>query len=162
MLPDVELPDQHGQRLRWSELWEGGHALLVFYPFAFSPTCTRELDGLAAAAGEFDRAGVQLAAVSCDPVPALRAFSEALGGTGAGGFPFPLLSDFWPHGAAARAAGTFDAARGHPLRGSLLVGPSGAVRWSVLREAAAERPLALHVEALTALEPAAGPPRGAA
>ncbi|PPK95390.1 peroxiredoxin [Kineococcus xinjiangensis] len=144
-VPDVELVDQHGQRLRWSELWEGQHALLVFYPFAFSPTCTRELDELAEDLAAFDAAAVQVAGVSCDPVPALRAFSDARG------YPLPLLSDFWPHGAAARAVGVFDGGRGVARRGSLLVDPAGHVRWSALQEDRAGRPAGLHRAALEAL-----------
>ena len=144
-VPDVELADQHGQRLRWSELWQGQHALLVFYPFAFSPLCTGELDELAAGIGEFDAHGVQIAGVSCDPVPSLRAFSDARG------YPFPLLSDFWPHGAAARAAGVFDAGRGLALRGSLLVAPDGRVLWSLLQESGRARPHGAHRAALEVL-----------
>ncbi|GAB7191298.1 peroxiredoxin [Kineococcus sp. NUM-3379] len=144
-VPDVGLTDQHGQRLRWSELWQGQHALLVFYPFAFSPLCTGELDDLAAGIGGFDAHGVQLAGISCDPVPSLRAFSDARG------YPFPLLSDFWPHGAAARAAGVFDAARGLALRGSLLVGPDGTVRWSLVQDTGRARPHEVHRAALGAL-----------
>ena len=144
-VPDVHLPDQHGQRLAWSELWDGQHALLVFFPAAFTPLCTGELDGLAAGAGEFEDHGVQLAGISCDPVPALRAFSDARG------WALPLLSDFWPHGAAARAVGVFDAARGVALRGSLLVDPTGTVRWSLVHEDARARPHEVHRAALDAL-----------
>ncbi|GAA4963071.1 peroxiredoxin [Kineococcus glutinatus] len=114
------------------------------FPFAFSPLCTAELDALAADP-EVAARGVQLAAVSCDPVPALRAFADARG------YRFPLLSDFWPHGALARALGVFDHATGTALRGSLLIDPGGVVRWSVLQEAGRLRPHALHRQALQAV-----------
>ena len=135
-VPDVELTDQHGQRLHWSELWQGQHALLVFYPFAFSPTCTRELDELAEAVADFDAAGVQVAGVSCDPVPCLRAFSDARG------YPVPLLSDFWPHGAVAQQYGVFDEEVGAAVRGSFLLDASGILRWSVVNPRSRARDVA--------------------
>ena len=144
VLPDLDLSDQHGQRLCWSELWQDRHALLVFYPFAFSPTCTRELDGLDADVDAFAAHGVQVVGISCDPVPALRAFSDARG------YRLPLLSDFWPHGAAARTAGVFDGVLGTARRGSLLVGTGGRVRWS-LQGAATGRPHTAHRAALDVL-----------
>ena len=49
---------------------------------------------------------VQVVAVSCDPVFTLRAFADA------DGLTFPLLSDFWPHGAVASSYDVFDAERG--------------------------------------------------
>src|SRR3712207_7764810 len=43
------------------------------------------------------RSDTEVLALSCDPVYALRAFADQ------DGINFPLLSDFWPHGAVAQA-----------------------------------------------------------
>ena len=141
-MPAALVRDQHGEPLRLAELWAEGPALLVLVPAAFSTHCTAELGALAASVGAFDDAGVQVAALSCDPVPALRAWSEA------GDYPFPLLSDFWPHGAVSRALGAFDEELGVARRLSLLVDSSGTARWSLRHPHDRARTLPEHLAAL--------------
>ena len=138
---DVVVRDQHGQPLRLRELWSEGPALLVLVPGAFSHHCTAELGALAHAVDRFDEAGVQLAALSCDPVPALRAWADERT------YPFPLLSDFWPHGALSRSLGAFDEDLGTSRRLSLLVSDD-RVRWSLRSEADTARSLNAHLAAL--------------
>ncbi|NAZ85735.1 redoxin domain-containing protein [Kineococcus indalonis] len=143
-MPGAVVRDQHGEPLRLSELWAEGPALLVLVPAAFSTHCTAELGALAHDVDTFDEAGVQLAALSCDPVPALRAWGDDRH------YPFPLLSDFWPHGAVSRALGAFDEGTGASERLSLLVA-DGRVVWALRGPADRARPLAAHHEALHAL-----------
>ena len=64
--------------------------------------------------------------VSCDPSPALKVFAQREG------ISFPLLSDFWPHGAVSRAFGVFFEPRGFATRGTFLLDHEGVVRWSVV------------------------------
>lgn len=123
--PDLTLTDAHGTPMTLSAL-RGRTVVLVFYPFAFTGVCTGELCALRDDFGAFEAEDVTLLAVSCDPRYALRVFAEREG------FPFPLLSDFWPHGEAARAYGVFDEERGCPLRGTFVIDPTGVVRWSVV------------------------------
>ena len=142
--PDLTLPDTHGTPVTLSEL-RGGPVAVVFFPFAFSGICTGELCELRDNIAAFDDAGVRLLAVSCDPMFTLRAFGEQEG------YGFDLLSDFWPHGAAARAYGVFDEATGHALRGSFLVDAEGVLRWSVVNPRGQARPIAAYRDALAAL-----------
>jgi len=72
---------------------------------------------------QFEEKGAQLLGLSCDPVPALKVWAQALGGVG-----YPLLSDFNPHGKASQALGVFNAEGGFPLRSVILVDPKGIVR----------------------------------
>ena len=74
----------------------------MFYPFAFSGVCTGELTGLRDRLGDFETDHTTLVAVSCDPMYAQRAVADR------DGLFFPLLSDFWPHGATTKAYGVFD------------------------------------------------------
>ena len=136
--------DQHGESLRLGELWAEGPALLVLVPAAFSTRCTAELGSLAFDVERFDDAGVQLAALSCDPVPALRAWSDKCD------YPFPLLSDFWPHGEVSRALDAFDTGLGVSQRLSLLV-VDGEVTWSLRAEMDATRSLNAHLAVLDTL-----------
>ncbi|WP_250445937.1 peroxiredoxin [Actinotalea sp. C106] len=142
--PDVELPDTHGTPLRLAGL-RGTPVAVVFFPFAFSGICTQELCELRDNLEDFEQAEVRLLAVSCDPMFTLRAWSEQQG------FTFDLLSDFWPHGEAARAFGIFDADRGLARRGSFLIDADGIVRWSVVNPAGRAREVGAYRAALAAL-----------
>lgn len=144
LAPDFTLPDTHGTPVTLSAL-RGGPALVVFFPFAFSGTCTEELRELRDNRADFETAGVSLCAVSCDAVFAQKAWAEQEG------FGFDLLSDFWPHGEAARRYGVFDAERGLALRGSFLVDSEGVLRWSVVNERSERRDLSGYREALALL-----------
>jgi peroxiredoxin len=143
--PDFNLKDEHGQLIRLADLRGEKHVALVFYPFAFSGTCTGELceirDNLAA----FQDRKVQVLAVSCDPIFSLRAWSDAEG------FTFPLLSDFWPHGGTARAYGVFNEAVGAATRGTFLIDDAGVVRWSVVNGLGDARSLSEYRDAIAAL-----------
>lgn len=125
--PDFELPDQHGQTVRLSALRGHKAALVVFYPWAFSRVCGSELDALQDRIDEVVTDDVELLTISCDPTFALRAYADQKG------FSFPLLSDFWPHGAVAAEYGVLDQAVGIALRGSFLVDKNGVLRWSVVQ-----------------------------
>ena len=142
--PDFSLTDTHGAPVRLADL-RGTRVALVFVPFAFSGVCTDELCELRDNLEVFTAAGVRLLVVSCDPVHSLRAWGEHEG------YTFDLLSDFWPHGAAAAAYGVFDAERGRALRGSFLIDADGVVRWAVVNPAGQARSLDRYREALAAL-----------
>jgi peroxiredoxin (alkyl hydroperoxide reductase subunit C) len=57
-------------------------------------------------------------------VPSLKAWAEQLGG-----LPFPLLSDYWPHGAIGKAYGVFNDERGMDKRSAFLVDEKGVIRF---------------------------------
>jgi peroxiredoxin (alkyl hydroperoxide reductase subunit C) len=143
--PDFTLPDHHGAPTTLSSLRGDRAALVVFYPFAFSGVCTGELTGLRDDLDSFQNDAVQLLAVSCDAVYALRAWADQ------DGFGFPLLSDFWPHGAVASSYGVFDGRAGRADRGTFLVDSSGVVRWSVVTEPGQARDLEEYRSAIASL-----------
>ena len=123
--PDFTLHDQFGQDVSLSDFRGRKAVALLFYPFAFSGVCTGELSGLRNRLAEFLTFDTEVLAISCDPIYALRAFSDAEG------LNFPLLSDFWPHGAVATAYDVFDASMGMARRSSYVVDKEGILRWSV-------------------------------
>lgn len=122
--PDFTLNDYNKQEVTLSSFRGDKPVLLVFYPFAFSGICQGELCQLR---DEFDQyTNVQVLGVSVDTPFALKAWAEQQG------YQFPLLSDFWPHGAVAQSYGVFDDARGVALRGSFLIDTEGVVRWRIV------------------------------
>jgi peroxiredoxin (alkyl hydroperoxide reductase subunit C) len=122
--PDFTLKDQNNQPVTLSSFRGDRPVLIVFYPFAFSPICTDELSAVRDDLADFQNDDVQILAVSVDHPFALKAWSEARS------FDFPLLSDFWPHGEAAKAYGVFHDAAGMAVRGTFLVDKDGIVRFA--------------------------------
>jgi peroxiredoxin len=123
--PPFTLRDQHGQSIELASYRQRKAVVVMFYPFAFSSVCTGELCAVRDSLHTFESDAVQVLAVSCDPVYALRVFAER------DGLTFPLLSDFWPHGATARAYGVFNEERGCADRSTYIVDRDGLIRWSV-------------------------------
>lgn len=109
-------------------LGSGRAALVVFYPFAFSGICGGELARVQESLDSFQNATTQVLAISCDPTFSLGAWAASTG------FTFPLLSDFWPHGAVASSYGVFDAAKGMAVRGTFVVRPDGVVSFVEVNE----------------------------
>jgi peroxiredoxin len=124
--PEFDLEVRHGERVLLSELLTRSNVLLVFHPFAFTAVCEEEARDLQENLEAFRNAQTEIVLVSCDPSPARQAWREQLGAK------FTFASDFWPHGAAAKAYGVFNEATGAPHRGTFLIGRDGTVIWSLV------------------------------
>ena len=122
--PDFTVRDHNNQEVTLSSFRGERSVLLVFYPFAFSGICTGELCSVRDDLADFQNDDVQILPISVDHPFALKAWSLAEG------FDFPLLSDFWPHGAVAKAYGVFNDAHGMAVRGTFLVDTAGIVRFA--------------------------------
>ncbi len=107
--------------------------VLVFYPFAFSPVCTDQLNVYNELLDEFAARGATLYGVSCDATYSQTAFREQLG------IAIEQLSDFEPKGAACRAFGVLHP-KGFPQRALVMIGPDGVVKWSYEAPNPAELP----------------------
>ena len=143
--PDFTVKDQNNQDVTLSSFRGDRAVLLVFYPFAFSGTCTGELCAVRDNLADFQNDDVQILGISTDPPYALKAWSDSQG------FDFPLLSDFWPHGEVTRAYGVFDSTRGAPRRSSYILDKAGTVRWSVHNANPDGRDLDEHLKELRTL-----------
>lgn len=124
LAPDFTLVDQHGVDVSLSSVRGDRFAVVVFYPFAFSGICTGELRAIRDGLEDFQDGDIQVFAVSCDSMYSLRAWADAEGHF------FPLLSDFWPHGAVTREWGVFNDDQGAALRATFLIDLDGVVVWS--------------------------------
>ena len=141
--PDFTLRDQHGADVTLSSFAGEKAVLIVFYPYAFSGVCTGELTGFRDRLGEFETDTTTLLAISCDPIYTQRAFADR------DALFFPLLTDFWPHGAVASAYGVFDEEAGSPTRSSFVVGKDGRIAWAVHNERGEARDLDTQATHLT-------------
>jgi mycoredoxin-dependent peroxiredoxin len=122
--PDFTLNDQTRTPVSLADFRGKKHVLLVFYPLAFSGVCTGELCALRDSLDSFRSDEVETLAISVDSTAATAAWAAKEG------YEFPLLSDFWPHGAVAQQYGVFDDERGLAKRGTFLVSKDGAIRFA--------------------------------
>jgi len=143
--PDFELRDHNAQLHRLSSYRGSKNVVLVFYPFAFTGVCTGELCAIRDEGSSLVNDATQVLAISCDTVASLRVFAEREG------FDYPLLSDFWPHGAVAQSYGVFNEKLGAADRGTFIIDTAGVVRWTVRNEIPNARNLADYQKALADL-----------
>jgi peroxiredoxin len=122
--PDFTLKDQNNEEVTLSEFRGKQAVLIVFYPLAFTGICTGELCVVRDDITSFQNDDVQVLTVSVDSPYTHKVFSEREG------YEFPLLSDFWPHGAVAKAYGVFNDITGFANRGTFLVDKQGIVRFA--------------------------------
>ncbi len=143
--PDFTLKDQNGEDVTLGSFRGQKNVVLVFFPFAFSGICTGELCEIRDNLGAFVSDKVQVLAISCDPMYAQRGFADKEG------YFFPLLSDFWPHGAVAQAYGVFNDQAGLAVRGTFLIDTEGTIRWTLVNPPGAARDFSGYHDALAAL-----------
>ena len=124
--PEFELNDQHGAKVSLSSFKGSKNVVVLFIPFAFTGTCTGELCAIRDDLSAFQNDDVQVLAISCDSQFTQKMFAEKEG------YKFPVLADFWPHGAVAKAFQIFNEDRGCAMRGTFIIDKSGVIRWAVV------------------------------
>lgn len=125
--PDFSLTDQRLSTVRLGD-FRDRTLLIVFFPLTFTSVCGGELTRLRDELPDFVGDDRALIAISTDPSSVHRTFDERefLG--------FPLLSDFWPHGAVSSAYGVFDHTTGLARRGTFIVDGDGVIQWSTVND----------------------------
>jgi peroxiredoxin len=126
--PGFELRDQNNEVVTLSGFKGSKAVLLVFYPFAFTSICTGELTQLRDNIDSFANDDVQVLTISIDSAFTHKVFSQR------DELNYPLLSDFWPHGAVAQSYGVFNSDVGVANRGTFLVDSGGVIRFSEVNE----------------------------
>ena len=124
--PDFDLANQYGEHVRLSDFRGKRPVALVFFPLAFSTTCTGELCELRDNIEVFRQHGVELIGISVDSKATLRAWAEQEG------YDFTLLADFWPHGAVAKEYGVFLEEKGFANRATFVIDTRGVIRASFI------------------------------
>jgi mycoredoxin-dependent peroxiredoxin len=119
--PDFTLRNEEGEEVTLSSL-RGENVVLVFYPFAFSSMCTRELHDVTGLAERFDAAGAQVFGISIDSPYAQKAFRNAEG------IKAHLLSDYEPKGAVAKQYEAYlEAPLGFATRATYVIDKNGTI-----------------------------------
>jgi peroxiredoxin (alkyl hydroperoxide reductase subunit C) len=126
--PDFTLRDQNNEDVTLSQFRGTRAVLIIFYPLAFTGICTGELCAVRDDLSTFQNDDVQVLCVSVDSVYSHKIFAEREG------YEFPLLADFWPHGAVAQAYGVFNDQVGFANRGTFLIDSHGIVTFAEMRQ----------------------------
>jgi peroxiredoxin len=141
--PDFTLRNENGEEVTLSSL-RGQNVVLVFYPFAFSSICTKELHDVTGLEQKFGDAHAQVFGVSVDSPFALKAFRKQENLT-----PH-LLSDFEPKGAVAQQYGAYLDGLGFATRATFVIDKDGKVAWKQVNSPGEARDQEQAVEALAA------------
>jgi peroxiredoxin len=132
-VPDFVLKREDGSDFTQDDL-QGATTVLVFYPFAFSPVCTDQLQVYEEAVPELREQGVTMYGVSTDASYSQVAFREKVG------VSIEQLSDFEPKGETSRKLGAYFEPAGMTNRALVIVGPDGVVTWSHLADSPGDLP----------------------
>ncbi len=94
--PDFSLPAVAGGTVSLSDYRGKKHVVLSFVPAAWTPVCSDQWPGYNIVKDLFDENEAVLLGITVDNIPTLYAWTNQMGDLW-----FPVLSDFWPHGAVA-------------------------------------------------------------
>ena len=117
--PDFSLPNQFGETVSLSQFKGKKNVVIVFYPLSFSGICTGELCEIRDNFANFERADVELLAISVDSKYVQKQYAEKEG------YKFSVLADFWPHGAVAKEYGVFLEESGIANRATFVINKDG-------------------------------------
>lgn len=118
--PDFTLKDETGEQVSLAD-FRGRRVVLVFYPMAFSPTCTRELRDLTATAARYEAENAEVIGISVDSHWTLAAFKREEG------LSARLLADFNPKGAVAKLYDAYFEPAGFAGRCTVVIDGEGRV-----------------------------------
>ncbi len=119
--PQFTLRDQDRNEVSLAD-FRGRKTLVVFIPFPFSRICQSELCAVRDNLHSLNSADANVVVIACDTIFVHKKWAEIEG------FEFPILSDFWPHGATASAYGVFNEDLGVAKRSTFVLDEDGVVR----------------------------------
>jgi peroxiredoxin len=108
------------EQIRLSDLKGKQNVVVAFFPAAFSPGCTTEMQKYQASSGQFTKANTTILGVSVDSTWSNKAFREQLGAE------FPILSDWKKE--TSRKYGLLDEDSGFARRATFVIDKQGIVQ----------------------------------
>jgi peroxiredoxin len=121
--PEFTLKSRPDRTVSLSE-FRGRPIILAFYPADFSSVCSDQMSLYNEVLPEFRRLGAELIGISVDGSWCHGAFTRERR------LHFPLLADFEPKGAVARAYGVYRETDGFSERALFVIDAAGVIRWS--------------------------------
>lgn len=121
--PEFSLPSIMGHKIGLADYLGKKNVVLSFVPAAFTPVCSDQWPGYNLARTIFEKNNAVLLGITADNVPSLHAWTKAMGKLW-----FPVLSDFWPHGDAAKKYGVLRS-DGTCERAIVIIDTKGVIRF---------------------------------
>lgn len=121
--PDFSLPAVSGEVISLSDYAGKHNVVLSFVPAAWTPVCSQQWPGYNIAEDYFTKNNAVLLGITVDNTPTQSAWIKDMGG-----LCFPVLSDFWPHGAVAESYGVLRS-EGVAERAVFIIDTSGIIRY---------------------------------
>ena len=98
--PDFALPSVAGEKISLRQFQGKKNVVLSFVPAAWTPVCSDQWPGYNITQGLFEEHNAILLGITVDNIPTLYSWTNQMGRLW-----FPVLSDFFPHGAVAARFG---------------------------------------------------------
>lgn len=121
--PDFTLPAIAGNQIALSQFRGKKNVVLSFVPAAWTPVCSDQWPGYNIVKDLFDAHDAVLLGITVDNIPTLFAWTNQMGELW-----FPVLSDFWPHGAVADTYGVLRS-DGISERAIFIIDKGGIIRY---------------------------------
>ncbi len=121
--PDFTLPSVSGEPVTLSAFRTQKNVVLSFVPAAWTPVCSDQWPGYNIAKELFAQNDAVLLGITVDNIPTLFAWTNQMGKLW-----FPVLSDFWPHGAVAEQYGVLRS-DGVAERALFIIDKKGIIRY---------------------------------
>jgi len=122
LAPDFTLPSVSGEAVTLSRYRGKTHVVISFVPAAWTPVCSDQWPGYNIAKEMFAENDAVLLGITVDNIPTLYAWTKQMGKLW-----FPVLSDFWPHGAVAGKYGVLRSS-GEAERALFFIDKKGVIR----------------------------------
>jgi peroxiredoxin len=121
--PNFSLPSVSGEKVSLSQFRGKKNVVLSFVPAAWTPVCSDQWPGYNIAKDIFNQYDAVLLGITVDNIPTLFAWTNQMGQLW-----FPVLSDFWPHGAVAKKYGVLRSS-GVSERALFVIDKKGMIRY---------------------------------
>ena len=144
--PDFTLPSVSGEKVSLSQFRGKRNVALSFVPAAWTPVCSDQWPGYNIAKDIFNQYDAVLLGITVDNIPTLFAWTNQMGQLW-----FPVLSDFWPHGAVAKRYGLLRS-NGVSERALFVIDKKGIIRYIDVHDINKRPPLEDLVGALEKLK----------
>jgi len=144
--PDFTLPSISEEKVSLSQHRGKKNVVLSFVPAAWTPVCSDQWPGYNIVKDIFDENNAILLGITVDNIPTLYAWTNQMGKLW-----FPVLSDFWPHGAVAKKYGVLRS-NGMSERALFVIDKKGVLRYIDVHDINRRPPLEYLVNALEKLQ----------
>ncbi|MBM4308950.1 MAG: peroxiredoxin [Deltaproteobacteria bacterium] len=145
LAPDFTLPSLSGEKVSLSQYRGKKNVVLSFVPAAWTPVCSDQWPGYNIMKDIFEENETVLLGITVDNIPTLFAWTNQMGKLW-----FPVLSDFWPHGAVAKKYGVLRS-DGVSERALFVIDKKGIIRYIDVHDINKRPPLEDLVSALEKL-----------